>query len=342
MAKRASAADLRRVADRLRALRSDPASQREYAAELLDQGDLGELLPQVLAALGPPFDPLIRPALVARYVAFDTNRRNDPGAYNRARLLAALAPIATSDDLDLFVSAAQREEKSMQEPNGPSALRAAGLAGLEQLDPQSALFHAMRLLADAEKTLEMTGEPAVTAVRVLANLGQENVLYYHALTAGRMANSEALGEAIRSLVNLRPAAIDDAIERFGANLDDVVAAGACDLALAAGPTKVAVRYVRGVLESERHDLAGYLMMAIAATRKPAWLDLLYARADAETNRTRMEMLIPALKAVVGDPRAKAAQDVAEYRLGSLSGRGGPATPDDDADYADATSGDDDE
>lgn len=334
MAKRASAADLRRVGDRLRALRADPAGQRAYAAELIAQGDLGELLPQVLAALGPPFDPAIRPALVARYVAFDSSRRTDPGAYNRSRLLAALAPIATSDDLDLFLDAVGRQERSAQEPHGPSALRAAALVGLEQIDPQSAVYHAMRLLADQEGTLEMTGEPAVTAVRVLANLGQENVLYYHALTAGRMANSEALGEAIRSLVNLRPAVVDDAIGRFGANPDDVVAAGACDLALAAGPTDAAMAYVRGVLESERHDLAGYLMMAIAALRKPAWLDVLYQRADEETNRTRMEMLIPALKAVVGDPRAKAAQDVAEYRLGTLSGGKSAAPPADREDEDD--------
>lgn len=326
MAKRASAADLRRVGDRLRALRADPAQQRAYAAELIAQGDLGELLPQVLSALGPPFDPAIRPALVSRYKAFDSSRRTDPGAYNRCRLLAALAPIATSDDLDLFVDAVERVERSAQEANGPSALRAAALAGLEQIDPQSAVYYAMRLLADHGATSEMTGEPAVTAVRVLANLGQENVLYYHALTAGRMANSEALGEAIRSLVNLPASVIDDAIGRFGANLDDVVAAGACDLALASGPTDTAMTYVRGVLESERHDLAGYLMMAIAALRKPAWLDVLYRRADGETNRTRMEMLIPALKAVVGDPKAKAAIDAAEYRLGTLGG-GKPSRPD---------------
>lgn len=320
MAKRATQADFRRMSDRLRALRTDPAQQRAYAAELLAGGDIGELLPQVLAALGPPFDPAIRPALLARYTALDSNRRSDPGAYTRARLLSALAPIAIGDDLDLFVSAVERVERTTQEPMGPSALRAAGLAGLEQLDPQSAIYFAMRLLADHEGTLEMTGEPALTAVRVLADLGQDSVLYYHALTAGRMANSEALGETIRCLVNLPSAVIDDAVTRFGANLDDVAAAGACDLALAAGPTEGAMAYVRGVLESERHDLAGYLMMAIAALRKPAWLDVLYQRADEETNRTRMEMLIPALKAVVGDPKAKAAQDVAEYRLATLGPR----------------------
>src|SRR5215211_7318202 len=60
------------------------------------------------------------------------------------------------------------------------ARRAAALVVLGEVDPTLAGFHATRLLHDSH-TSPMSGEPAVTAARVLADVGQPLPLYDCAL-----------------------------------------------------------------------------------------------------------------------------------------------------------------
>ncbi|MEJ5221568.1 MAG: hypothetical protein WHT63_06150, partial [Tepidiforma sp.] len=100
-----SRAAARRALDRLRALRSDPEAAHAFARELLAApADPETLLAAVdlLAAAPSPAD--LTPLRAAFAWLAAASKRRDPGTLLRARILDAIAPVATGEDLDLVRS----------------------------------------------------------------------------------------------------------------------------------------------------------------------------------------------------------------------------------------------
>src|SRR5262249_34190814 len=119
-------------------------------------------------------------------------------------------------------------------PPGPSEvaaeLRAVALVTLNELDGTLAGFHAVHLLTD-KHTSSMSGEPAVTAARVLAAQAESLALYLYVLRHDS-GISEVFGECLRGLTALPRALLVPLVERYIDSRDEIVLLGLFDLLLA--------------------------------------------------------------------------------------------------------------
>ena len=157
-------------------------------------------------------------------------------------------------------------------PPGPQevacGLRAAALVTLAHLDERLAGFHAVRLIADPDPlTPSMSGEPALTAVRVLAAQDQLTVLYGWLASAGPKA-PEPVAEALRAMTVAPVSIVLDLVERVRGSRDEVLLLGLFDLLLA---MPEAERFEGFVLEflrdTELKDLFGAIAATIIAGRR---------------------------------------------------------------------------
>lgn len=315
----AGAAEARRALDRLRALKSMPAERAAFAASLLAPEQPLELLLAALEALPAPAPAELHGPLVEVYRhAAAAPAKRDRGGFLRAAALRALGPLAWSEDSDLFDRAALTYEKTYQDEWGPQVLRSAGLAALHGVDPARASLRALELLADRAGTAEGTGEPAVTAVRVLFATGNENALAAYVLAVPG-AHPEVVAECLRSLVAMPSWFLLEVVARFMPPPSATVAVGLCDLAIGATLDGLAGRLLR---ETEP-EVAGYLAAAIAASRNATLIAALAAAAIDERDRRRLPYLVDALEWVATEPVAAEALERARQKLGP---RRGPAAP----------------
>ena len=224
------------------------------------------------AAVGllPPDEPELRATALAHYERLAAEpTRNDPGAHVRAALLRALRPVALPQDIGMLERATATYEYL---PPGPQEvagrLRGAALVTLADLDERLAGFYAARLITDPDPlTSSMSGEPALTAVRVLAAQDQLTVLYGWLTSAGPRA-PEPAAEALRAMTGAPASIVLDLVERMWASRDEVLLLGLFDLLLA---TPEAERFEGFVLEflrdTELMDLFGAIAATIIASRR---------------------------------------------------------------------------
>jgi len=166
------------------------------------------------------------------------------------------------------------------------------------VDDGAAAFHAVRLLGEAAFGNQ---EPALTAARFLANLGQPLPLYAH-LVGGR-AQGEQAAECFRGLAGAPDSVLLELAERWSGSGDEVALLGLVDALLDALPDRPAPEQLEAVLlglvrESPHLDLVRYLATAIVAGHR--------------------ETLIQALRA--GPWPAPARRGIVEEALGLLSDR----------------------
>ena len=223
----------------------------------------------------------------------------------RVAVLHALRPITQLDDRELATRALQAYEflpPTRSESAG--GLRAAGLAVLDDLDSTQAGYHAVRLLID-EHTSRMSGEPAVTAARLLGAQGQLLPLYYYAVDA-RPAIPEVLAECLKGQADAPAPIVDSLIARYGESPDDLVLAGLFDLILPhaerPGPHAFLTTFLRA---TRRYDVYRYLVTAIVAEHHTAATAILLDIARDEGDRRKREMLVQALALVSNDPAVTA-------------------------------------
>jgi hypothetical protein len=237
-------------------------------------------------------DERARPVLLARYEECDQNgARRDPGGAIRIALLRALGTVAWPDDAALFARAATTYEHRYGEVAGD--LRAAGVLGLADVDRGLAGFHAVRLLHDAH-TSPMSGEPAVTAARVLAGIGQPLPLYACVVRDSGLP-SEVVGECLRGLTELPDALVPPLIERFRESRDEVVLLGLFDLLLQHPTRAQYAPVVRDFLRvTTLLDLYRSLVATLIAGRERPWQDELERQAAVEKHPVKAEILREAL------------------------------------------------
>lgn len=171
----------------------EPEEQVRYATALLGRERNPEVVAAAVRVLGGAQDAALRPVLLAKYHYLDANgTRRDAGGMLRAAILEALRPILTREDVTLLERAATTFEFLYGEAAGD--LRAAGLVVLGDVDEQLAGYHAARLLSDQHTSIT-SGEPAVTAVRVLAAQAQLLPLYGYVMREPP-AISDVVGECL--------------------------------------------------------------------------------------------------------------------------------------------------
>ncbi|NPV09765.1 MAG: hypothetical protein HPY83_17620 [Anaerolineae bacterium] len=238
------------------------------------------------------------------YYASDPYRR-DSGAYVRSAILQAWRPLARADDVPLLERALLTYEfPPPGRTEGAASLRAAALVTLSDLEPGLAAYHAVRLLADKHNSA-MSGEPGVTAARVLASQGEMLPLYACAV-APTGVRVEVVSECLRSLVRMPGSLLPALVEQYQRTSDEIVLVGLFDLILGHEDGAKQTPFLLSFLqETHLHDAYRYLVTVIVAGRHAHLLSDLIALARHESDRLKRRALAEALSLLAGDPEVDA-------------------------------------
>ena len=272
----------------LRGLAASPDQQAARALQLVERERNVEVVLAALAVLARRDDPALRPLYLRRYAYYDSNGvRRDPGGTLRIALLKALRPYALPDDAALGERAATTSEYLYGEAAGD--LRAAGLLVLNDADDRLAGYHCVRLLTD-EHTSMLSGEPALTAARLLAAQGQLLPLYAY-VSRGERGVSDVVAESLRSLTTLPASLLPPLVARYRESDDEIVLLGLFDLLLAheahAGYTGFIFDFLRA---TPLLNIYRYLVNALVARRDSALITALERLAATEQGRDTAETL----------------------------------------------------
>jgi hypothetical protein len=187
------------AAAKLEGLReSDPDAAVTLAIDLVAKERAHRVLEPALAILREHPRLTARPALRARFSDLAENgMRYDQGCQLRVAIVQALRAIGLRDDADV----AERGLRTVQ--LGPpipvdvaQLLRAQSLFFLSEIEPERAVYFAVDLLSDPH-TSAFSGEPAVTAIQVLAAEG--HLLPIWALARRPGLPPDVLAQAFASL-----------------------------------------------------------------------------------------------------------------------------------------------
>jgi hypothetical protein len=241
-----------------------------------------------LQLLAEAQDHRVREALVAKYAEVETLR--DSGAMLRTAIVRALRRHAGPEDLPLLERAARTYERLP--PIGTEvaeALRAAALISMNEVDGTLASFHAVRLLFEPAA---LSGEPALTAVKLLASQGQLLPLYQSASTGEPALAPEVAGECLRSLAGAPLPVVRELSERYRDCQEEIVLLGLFDLLLTSAELN---DYILGFLAETRLDgIFQWLVTTLVAARREDLLPALRQMAETEPDRTRRNILKEAL------------------------------------------------
>jgi hypothetical protein len=240
------------------------------ALTVVAKGRSADAVRAALEAL-PEGDPDVREAILARWDRIMTApRRLDADCSLRAALVRGLRSCALPADVPLLERAARTYEHGTSGEVAPN-LRAAAILTLAKLDDGSAAFHAVRLLREAARG---TGEPALTAARLLEILGQPHALYAHLLGG---AEGELAAACFRGLTGAPDSVLLDLLERWAESDDEVALLGLVDTVLDGLPDRARPEPLEaallGILRDSRHlDLVRYLATAVVARRRQAMIE----------------------------------------------------------------------
>ncbi len=294
-----TASEARRKVDRLRALRGSPGQLHDFAMQVIAEEGSPELVKLALESLGEQVRPADGPILRALYEDFDRDgAKRDPGGDVRVEVLRALWHLHSQDDLPLALHARNTSERTLQ-ANG-EMIRAAGLALLGVLDPARGAVEAVLVLgrddADPPRTSStMTGEPALTAVRLLASLGETSSLLLYVLS-GSPPNSEVTGEALRGLVSLDPAILEPILMDLARSDDDGLLVAVCDVLVELPASPGTEALVRVLLDSpSRGEVYQFLVSSVVASRRQDLIAMVVESLPREMSQKRLRSALEALR-----------------------------------------------
>jgi hypothetical protein len=258
----------------------------------------------LMAAVGVLVDhpyPPARPKLVELLVHLSRDDGlHDPGSYARRMVLDALRRIAKPEDIAVLARAVETYEFFAPDFKEDAVLlRASALITLSALDEELARYHAVRLLSDGFAQ-PMSGEPALTAVRVLVALGELVALYAYAMQPDSATLPEVVSEALRQLTAVPPLLIRGIVQRHGQSRQPVVLVSLFDLLLNHEEGPQGQDYLLTLLQDPPNaDLYRYLVTSMVATGNTTLLDELVESARFEQDRRKVEVLVDALGLVSG-------------------------------------------
>lgn len=255
------------AAGSLASLRDNPERQAQAALALLDPKSGLEAVRAALAVLARHPLEEARPKLHGLYDHYAAhNGVRDSGTYTRAAILKALRPVLRSTDADLLLTAVTTYEfLPPDHAEEAGILRGTALALLSQVDEELARFFATRLLADGY-TETMSGEPALTAVRTLAALGDLLPIYFYAVQSAQQAPPEVVAECLRNLTGAPLPVVDELVKQYGAGQNLPALVGLFELLLEhqAGPCRL--DFMAEFLQVTRdEDLYRYLATVMATS-----------------------------------------------------------------------------
>lgn len=277
---------------RLHALADQPVAQVRYAAQMLESARIPDAVRAALAVLTARAPGDLRALLLAKYRYCDADGvKRDPGGLIRILLLGALRPLVLPEDTALLERAATTYEFLFGEATGD--LRAAALLTLNEADDRLVEYHCVRLLID-EYTSIMSGEPALTAARILASHGQVLLLYAYVTQAERTV-ADVIAECLRSLAAIPATLLPPLVERYRASEEEIVLLGLFDLLLAHDARDDYTDFVFAFLRETAHlNIYRYLVSVLIAGRDAVLIDRLAALVKGEHNMEKKAILRDAL------------------------------------------------
>jgi hypothetical protein len=253
----------------------------ERALEALSRARTPHAVAGALEAL-PPDEGRVREVLLEKYAALTAEGpRKDPGFFMRSALLSGLMGRASAADTPLLEAALWTYE--FIPPNEVAkGLRAAALLVLGELDDELAGYHSVRLLGDPH-TSPMSGEPAVTAARLLAAQRQVLPLYQRLTLPGTAP--EVAAECLHALEGAPASLIRRLAEEYAGASDGLVLLALVDLLTGHAQAATLAQALLSVVEQcPDLDVVRYAAMTVVAGRKSELIDALRERASLEGPR----------------------------------------------------------
>jgi hypothetical protein len=295
-------ARLEALAAKLESLRaSDPEGAIDLAIEIVARERAHRVLEPALEILAEAAPSRARSALRDRFLDLTENGvRFDQDCALRIGIVRALRPIGSPDDRDLAITGVRTIQ--LQPPSRidvAQALRGQSLLLLREADPERVDYYAVELLGDPHLST-FSGEPAVTAIQVLAARGQ--ILPIWALARRPGLPPDVLAQAFASL---RQAPADLQVDALlghlahAATLDEageptaLVAAEAIVLNRLPGAYPAVAKLLR---ETSNRNLFLYLVMAMVRNGDDALRAMLHELQRNERDRDKMAILADALGA----------------------------------------------
>lgn len=274
------------------ALRGSPAKQADYATQLLAPKNGLEVVKAAVDVLSKHPAPAAKPSLCRLYWHYaEHNGTRDPAAYTRSAILKALREITTAEDVDLVVDAVTTYEFLPPLFTEEAALlRSTAIVLLSELDDQVAAFFATRLLADGY-TESMSGQPALTAVRVLAAQGELLPLYYYAIQHQHGGHPEVMAECLRNLGQAPDAVVSELVSQYGKSEDRAALVGLFDMLVMGPGAPRHPDYLAAFLQETKDlDLFRYLATVMITSPNAEVQRALADAVDAEYNSDKVEIL----------------------------------------------------
>jgi hypothetical protein len=241
---------------------ADQDAQVELGLVLLGRARNPDAIASAVGMLGDSADPRIRQVIAQKYASLNAEpRRRDSGCFQRTALVRALRGRATPDDNALLETALWTIE-IIGRFDAATDLRAAALVTLNDVDGALASFNAVRLLSDAH---EMSGEPAVTAARLLAM--REQFLPLYGLVANGGGTPEVRAECLRGLTGLPVSLVTRLLEQYRDEKDNTVLVGLFDLLLGHRSRAEFAGFIASFLDQTQSiDLYRFVVNSIVASR----------------------------------------------------------------------------
>jgi hypothetical protein len=268
-------------------------AQVELGLVLLGRAANPEAIATAIGTLGDSDDPRIRQVITQKYLTLNAQpRRRDSGCFQRTALVRALRGRATGGDIPLLEAALWTLE-IIGRFDAATDLRAAALVTLNDIDGALASYHGVRLLSDAH---EMSGEPALTAARLLAVRDQLLPLYGLVVAGG--GTPEVRAECLRALTTVPASLVARLLEQFHDERDSTVLLGLFDLLLAHASRAEFAGFIGSFLDrTQSIDLYRFLVNSIVASRDPALTALLRRPDGPGENSPKGTLLREALALV---------------------------------------------
>ena len=331
----------------LRSLANQPDEQAHYALEILERERSKQVVAEALAAITNAPLTQGRPLLLRLYKYYDeVGVKRDAGGDLRIAILGALLPIADQEDRTLAERAvATYEFLPPRREECAGDLRAAGLALLSYLDPVLASYHCTRLLVDVY-TSHMSGEPAVSAIRLLAGQvshfpSQGHLLpLYGYIFAQHDCLPEVEAECLRHLAQAPASIVEGILSHYTALIsigtgtpvpryetkDDVALLGLFDLVLTSPNKSTCLSFLEQFLrETQRYDVYHYVLTTIITTHASQVWKVLLEVAQDERRPEKIELLLSALTLLQHDSTSEqlihVLQQSRRYLFGARSDHG---------------------
>ena len=291
------------LVSKLAALRDDPPAQAAYALTLLDAKNGLEAVRAALEVLAKYPQDEARPKLRALYEHYAAhNGTRDVGAYTRSAILKALRRVARPADTDILLTAVTTYEfppPAFAEEAG--MLRGGALIVLSEVDEQVARYFATRLLADGY-TERMSGEPALTAVQVLATQEEWLPIYFCAVQSANGAPAEVVADCLRQLTAAPLPVVQELVKQFGEGENLPALVGLFDLLLQHRSGPQGLDFLANFLQTTHDmDLYRYLCMVMATSPHASAREALAAAGRYELGRAKLEVLREVLELAPPDP-----------------------------------------